>query len=66
MMNNCKNCAWYCHADGKCYGNNALLEGEDVGCFVDTEIGCRTWSFDGLKDWEREPEETFMTVECVA
>ena len=53
-MNTCKNCAWYCHSDGRCYGNLALLAGEEIGCVVDINRSCRKWSFDGLEDWERD------------
>ena len=62
-MKNCKNCAWYCHADRKCYGNNFLLSWGFVGTKLDGDNGvCSKWTFDGLEDWEREPE-ALMTME---
>lgn len=57
-MGNCNNCAWYCHADGKCYGSCA------DGCAALPELNtgiCLNWSYDGLEDWEREPD-TLMTM----
>ena len=56
-MNNCKNCAWYCHSDGHCYGSEtALVYGPNPLSFVHRgeERQCRRWAFDGLEDWERE------------
>lgn len=66
MSKNCMNCAWFCHADGKCYGTPFLMSGLEVGATltVPAEQGCcRSWAFDGLEDWEREPEETLVTME---
>lgn len=65
-MVNCNNCAWFCHTDEKCYGNLALLDGEEIGCNIDNTRSCRSWAFDGLKDWERENKDALVTVECVA
>lgn len=55
-MNNCGNCAWYCHSDNKCYGTVARLYGivpsteqRDPG-----DEACGQWQFDGLEQWERE------------
>lgn len=45
-MEKCKICAWYCHADGKCYG--ATYEGAAVS------QNCENWAADGLTDEERE------------
>jgi hypothetical protein len=54
-MKTCKNCAWYCHADGKCYGNALLLTGAEIGLPIDEKHeACESWAFDGLEDWERE------------
>ena len=64
-MKNCLNCAWYCHADGKCYGTPFLLSGMEVGATptVPAEEGCcRQWAFDGLEEWERE--DTLVTMEA--
>lgn len=66
MENTCKSCAWYCHADGKCYGNLFLPNGFEVGAkltFPAEKGRCKDWQFDGLEDWEREETETLMTVE---
>ena len=64
MSKNCMNCAWFCHADGKCYGTPFLLSGLEVGATltVPAEDGCcRQWAFDGLEEWERE--DTLVTME---
>lgn len=54
-MNNCSNCAWYCHWDRKCYGNDFLLSWGFVGTQMDSDNGvCSKWTFDGLIDEERE------------
>ena len=54
MKNNeksCSTCAWYCHADGKCYGNR---EGIGMKTYIPAkDCCCGAWSFDGLEDWER-------------
>lgn len=63
MSKNCMNCAWYCHADGKCYGNSALLRGLEIGKLANVVSGCRAWAFDGLEEWERE--DTLVTMEMV-
>ena len=63
MESACKNCAWFCHADGKCYGNSALLRGIEIGMLANKVSGCVDWQFDGLEDWERVETETLMTVE---
>ena len=58
-MGQCKNCAWYCHADGMCYGTVKRLYG--AVSFVDFRDeraeACEKWSFDGLEDWERAEYE---------
>ena len=59
-MKTCKNCAWYCHSDGKCYGR--CYDGDRVTIFGLTGC-CSDWTFDGLGDWEREPEEALVTME---
>ena len=60
---NCNNCAWYCHADGKCYGGND--DGIPVYAHVNAHNrNCHYWTFDGLEDWERE--ELNAPVEMVA
>ena len=61
----CINCAWFCHADGKCYGTPFLLEGMEVGAVLTTDPAdgcCRDWAFDGLEDWERS--DALVTMEC--
>ena len=50
---NCKNCAWYCHSDGCCYGTKARLYGS-VKAAKPSWHCCEDWTFDGLEDWERE------------
>ena len=62
MESTCKTCAWYCHTDGKCYGNSALLRGIEIGMLANKVSGCQAWQFDGLEEWEREPEKTLMTM----
>ena len=63
-MNNgkkCSTCAWYCHADGKCYGAANV---EELAVSVPADSVCRFWTFDGLDDQEREEyEKTLMTME---
>ena len=56
MEKKCKTCAWYCHIDGKCYGNSAIMTGFEVGLPKLEEDGwtCPQWAFDGLEEWERE------------
>ena len=61
-MDSCKNCAWYCHSDGKCYGTDARLDGI-VRAQKPIGIKCTFWQFDGLEDWEREESEALMTME---
>ena len=57
-MENCNNCAWYCHSDGNCYYMSYTgwidRKPEDKGCI--------NWTFDGLKEWERE-QMLLMTME---
>lgn len=62
MKMTCNNCAWYCHADGKCYGTEARLSGIALPKKPRTGNGCHAWSSDGLSDEERE-EYTLMTME---
>lgn len=57
-MGNCNNCAWFCHADGRCYGSDP--DGNEALPVLNTGI-CHNWQFDGLEDWEREPE-TLVTM----
>lgn len=62
----CINCAWFCHADRKCYGTPFMLEGLEVGAVLTEapeEGCCRDWAFDGLEDWEREPADALVTME---
>ena len=63
-MKTCKNCAWYCHIDGKCWGNKMNI---GLEIFIPAGDGyCKDWSYDGLDDWEREqivePSNTLMTM----
>lgn len=64
---NCANCAWFCHADGKCYGS-WTGDAYEIPNSV-KESGCRFWSADGLTDEERAdlyPQEALMTMETIA
>ena len=64
----CINCAWFCHADGKCYGTPFLLEGLEVGAELTvpaSEGSCGDWASDGLSDQERE-QYALVTMEAVA
>lgn len=60
-MTTCFNCAWYCHADKKCY---AMEIAPVNGCNQPIVIAepklyhCRDWQFDGCEDWMREACET--------
>lgn len=68
-MKTCKNCAWYCHGDGRCYAHE-LERLETFKGYVwhtkqdwsfevkDSEnVFCSLWTFDGLEEWEREDSE---------
>ena len=61
-MKTCKNCAWYCHSDGCCYGTRPRLYAIVPACKT-YGMPCEDWTFDGLEDWEREDCETLVTVE---
>ena len=52
---NCNTCAWFCHADGKCYG--AAYEGAAV------RPNCADWTSDGLSDEERASLNALVTME---
>ena len=62
MESKCKNCAWYCHSDSRCYGSApAMIVGFPFAIEMQPEHeGCGSWQFDGLKDYERE--DTLMTM----
>ena len=60
MSKNCMNCAWYCHADGKCYGGTDI-SGKGAEYVRERAFACKVWTFDGLDDWERE--DTLVTME---
>ncbi len=55
-MEKCGNCAWYCHAEGKCYGTVARLYGVVTSMeYRDVRAeACKQWQFDGLTEQERE------------
>ena len=59
-MKNCSNCAWFCHADGRCYGFNLTQRIPSYSVSVMPDMSCSKWSFDGLGDDERE---ALMTME---
>lgn len=63
-MKTCGNCAWYCHADGRCYGRMAEIGGHPIGMGpgIRDNWACSKWAADGLTDEERE-EYTLMTKE---
>jgi hypothetical protein len=64
-MKSCQNCAWFCHADGCCYGANASLSEGVRRDFPEVQC-CTKYSFDGLEDWEREAckaENALVTME---
>ena len=63
---NCNNCAWFCHSDGKCYGNHFTLVEIMKGIPTDARNICGDWSFDGLEDWEREELDTLVTMDEVS
>lgn len=67
MSKNCNNCAWFCHANGACYGTEFMLTGQEIGVpiFAPADKGaCKDWTFDGLEDWEREQTGTLVTMEA--
>lgn len=57
-MKVCDNCAWYCHADKKCYKPDLAMPAETW-----PEDWCYQWQSDGLEDWEREGTEVLVTME---
>ena len=60
IMKKCINCAWFCHADRKCYGNSFLSTGYEVGSVLINpadEGKCKNWTFDCLEEWERDEFE---------
>lgn len=69
MTKRCRNCAWYCHADSRCYAHQLEWESHSFTMKLDlTYIPerpdngfCSNWAADGLEDWERE---ALMTVEA--
>ena len=63
MGKKCSNCAWYCHADGRCYGSGPAHRcGAPFAVQMDPRReGCGKWEFDGLEDWERA--DALMTME---
>ncbi len=62
MEKKCETCAWFCHADGKCYGNGTMINeyGFEIGLPTLEQDGwtCPLWAFDGLEEWERREWET--------
>ena len=67
-MKICSECAWYCHADGKCYGNALLPMGTEIGLPMDEKHeACHSCTFDGLEEWEREAckPDTLVTMDEV-
>ena len=67
-MKTCKNCAWYCHFDGCCYGTKARLDAEVPGQKpLIPNVPCFDWTYDGLEEWERTDCErtALMTMETV-
>lgn len=65
MTKNCTNCAWFCHADGKCYGTEFILDGTEIGATIMGDLAdgcCLDWAFDGLKDEEREALVTMEQI----
>ena len=58
-MGQCKNCAWYCHADGMCYGTKECMNSFARPLKVPNANAhaCGFWQFDGLEDWERAEYE---------
>ena len=55
-MNACKNCWFYCHADGNCYATEARMSGV-VPASKPVADGCIDWKSDGLEEWERNDEK---------
>lgn len=66
MINSCHNCWFHCHTDGRCYLDPRSDYDEDYALKVRMMMPCTYWKFDGLEDWEREPEDALVTMECVA
>lgn len=64
-MRTCNECAWYCHTDGRCYGNGAALAvGHPFAVAMDQNSrACGKWEFDGLEDWERDESCDLIVTE---
>ena len=62
MTKNCKTCAWFCHTDGKCYAGPERID-RGAEYVRDRAMACKTWTFDGLEEWERQACEALMTME---
>lgn len=60
----CSNCAWFCHADGKCYVPSSAEAFEPPYRLLQA-FECNAWTFDGLEDWEREDQPALMTMDEV-
>lgn len=74
----CSNCAWFCHADGRCYAHQIDMDQAfkgykwhipepDWSYYVDEPERkfCSLWTFDGLEQWERDAcEPALMTMEA--
>lgn len=72
-MKNCNSCAWFCHADGRCWAHqfelqdNPIVNHRDWTCAVkDPNFAlCMHWTADGLSDEERASlyEDALVTME---
>ena len=61
---NCNNCAWFCHADGRCW-KDSIGENPAYPMTVKKDWYCGCWTFDGLEDWEREDTDALMAMDEV-
>lgn len=59
----CKNCWFYCHADGRCYVDPRSAHDDNYALRVVMAQPCTDWQFDGLQDWEREDTEALVTMD---
>ena len=62
MEQNCKNCWWFCHSNGRCYADPRSAYDDDYSLRLIVRQPCTDWKFDCLEDWEREPETVCVTV----
>ena len=70
---NCNNCAWFCHADRRCWAHQFELQDNPLVNHRDWTFAvkdpnlwiCMYWTADGLTDEEREDTDALVTMDEV-